>query len=312
MHRSLIPALLLIGVLFGGSITPAGAQEMAAVVVGGGEHTLRRKPTFLQMDIVLTARGKTLKVALDALAERKQAASLLLATLKADKDSITFGDSEISAEEEQQRMMFQQLIAQRVAQGASVPKGLKPPTTRKVSCTLSVRWPLEYDSPEQLLVQADAVREQVVTADLAGKKEKKELSPQEEELQEELAQLQSQYGYGGQQTSPDEPKFVYVAIITVDERKKAMADAFVKARDKATQLAAAAGVKLGTLVELSGEGSGISFDPTEELGYSPYYAYQMAMAGQTPSTKKDNEASSLKAGEISFQFHVQAKFRLSQ
>ena len=128
---------------------------------------------------------------------------------------------------------------------------------------LSVQWPLKADNPEKLLLAADELREKIKAADLAGGNDAPKLSPEEQEVAEEMAAEQSRQS-NEEATAPNEPRFVFVARLTAAERQKALAEAFAKARVQAAELAKAAGMELGSLASLSGEGGG------NAGGLSPY------------------------------------------
>jgi hypothetical protein len=59
-------------------------------------------------------------------------------------------------------------------------------------------------------------------------------------------------------TAPGEPRFVYVCKISDADEKKALAEAFAKAKAHAAELSRAAGAELGALRSLSGNQSGNS------------------------------------------------------
>lgn len=92
--------------------------------------------------------------------------------------------------------------------------------------------------------------------DLAGSKAEDSL--EQAELMEEMDGMDDfSMNYGGEeQIKPGTPQFTYMAQITAEGRAKAMADAYQKAQQKATQLAKAANVKMGPLVGLYGSGRG--------------------------------------------------------
>jgi hypothetical protein len=117
-------------------------------------------------------------------------------------------------------------------------------------------WPLESQTPEQLLLMVEGLQDQIKAADLAGAKAVEKLSPEEEEMAEEANQMMAN-SYGGEQAAAaGEPQFVFVAVLPKAEREKAMAEAFARAKLNAAELAKAADVKLGPLVGLSGSWSG--------------------------------------------------------
>ena len=134
------------------------------------------------------------------------------------------------------------VLAQMRNRGRKVPKGLQAPQSVTVTSMLTAQWPIETQSHEKVLLMAQDIEEKVKAADLAGSKETEKLSPEEEELEEEAGQAANQSGNDeGQQ--PRQPQFLFIAVLSEQDRRKAMADAAVKARQQAAELAAAAGVE---------------------------------------------------------------------
>ena len=97
-----------------------------------------------------------------------------------------------------------------------------------------------------------------------------------------------------------------------------MADAFVKAKANAAELAAAAGVELGSLAGLSGNCSGqSSMGENEYGGYNPMQSYygrlrrMMAQqGGGEESDGKQDEAVSAEPAALTFTCYVTASFGL--
>jgi hypothetical protein len=84
-----------------------------------------------------------------------------------------------------------------------------------------------------------------------------QLSPEEQELAEEMAEMMSDHGYGsGSEAKPGEPQFVFVARISEEDRRQAMTEAFAKAQASAARVAAAAGKELGELAHLQSNSRG--------------------------------------------------------
>lgn len=282
--------------------TAASAQD-GATVSGSGSAAIKRPASKLRMSIVLAAKGKTLEDALGKLKERRELATAHLKKLQADTTSAKFSDTALGAESgqraEMQRMM-------RMARGGRVPKALEVPASVTVNCTLTADWPLQYESSDELLIASQKLQEKVKEADLGGLKEPKQLTPQEQELEEELAGTENEnYSpYGEPQAKPGEPSFLYVATITKEERSAALAEAYGKAKDQASRLAQAAGLQLGALVEVSGQASADDLE-----GLDPYTAYQLRQRGQLGANNADDEATSATPGHVTAVANVQAKFR---
>jgi hypothetical protein len=198
-------------------------------------------------------------------------------------------------------MMMMQMRAR-----GRAPKGLQVPKSVTTMSTLTVEWPLTMETNEELLQFSDTLQNKIKAADLAGLNEPRKLTLEEEELQAEMEEAMSEYGgYGYPQAKPGEPSFVYVARISEDERAKALAAAFDKAKAQALGLAVAAGAKFGKLSSLSG---GIT--PSNEGEYGNSFAMQIMMAQGTSAGNDENEAQAASPGPVTFQVMVNATFRL--
>ncbi len=291
--------------MFGGSTTPS--------ISGVGTTTLKRTPSAVRMYVELLAKGETLDKALGKLKDRHEAAIVQLEALDADKDSIKMGPPSLSNMQTEQKKQMERMIMQRMgSRGKKVPKGLKVPKSVSVSAKLTAQWPLDAKSPQELLLAVEALKEKINDADIAGRKEAEELSEEEKELAEEAEGMMN--SFGEEKVPVGEPQFVFLAQISDDEHKTAMAEAFSKAKEQAAKLALAAGVKLGPLVALSGQGGGNNAFENQMMhggmGYrQQQYLQQLIGAGSMPGmTPKSNEAISSGVGPVTFQFNVQASF----
>lgn len=291
-------------------------------MMGGGRPTVtatgtvavQQKPTRMRMHMQLFAKAKTLEAALAKLKERREAATLQLESLRADKKSIVFDGPTLSAAEAGQKRQLEAMVMQQLRARGKKPKGIQVPQTVTVTTTLTAEWPLEAKSQEQLLVLAQAIEDKIKTADISGSQEMEKLSPEEEELADEAKQMMGRFG---QQEQPlGQPTILYVAVLSKQDRRKAMADAFAKASAEAAELAKAAGVVRGPLVGLRG-GCNPQRDTGEE-GYNSYssgrnffLARMMAQAGGD-SDEKPTEAVSANPATLTFSCYVAATFTLWQ
>ena len=108
---------------------PPAADGRQMVVSGAGVVTLRRPPTALGMNVTLSGKGKDAKQAMGSLQDRREAARLLLKSLKADMDSVKFSDPYMADAESDQRNQFEQMVRARVT--ASAP--LRRPRRRRAT-----------------------------------------------------------------------------------------------------------------------------------------------------------------------------------
>lgn len=303
---------------------PLGLWESGALaqspsgrtIAGTGAVTLERPPCALRMYVEVFARGKTLEEALAKLKDRREAARMQIEGLKADPKSIEFGTPSLSDPKSQQRRRMEAMVIERLrSTGRKVPKALRTPKTFTVSTRLTAEWPLEAESHDACLLAAHSLQEKVKAANLAGHDDTEKLSPEEEELAEEMAEMGP--FSGEEEVKPGTPHFVYVARITEEDRDQAMAEAFGKASANAARLARAAGARLGPLVGLSGHGSGSG----EESAYygSPYgYEYQqyvqrlMGHRRHSGAAQEENETVGSDPGSLGFVFSVNAVFALEK
>jgi hypothetical protein len=271
------------------------------------------------MYIELVAKGKSLEEALTKLKDRREAAKVQLDAMGADKDSIALGTPRRSSAQGQQQQQIEMMVMQRItSRGRAVPKGLQVPKSVAVSTTLTAEWPLKAETPEALLLELETLKEKVTAADLAGVKQAEKLSPEEEELAEEMAQMMQNRG---EEAAPvGQPVFIYVARITPEDRDKAMARAFAKARTQAEMVARAAGVKLGPLVGLSGHVQGGRAQHSSSMMYGDpfggnytarnYFQSLLSQQAGDDESGESNETTGGNPGQLSFTFVVTANFAL--
>ncbi len=293
---------------FGGQ----SGEASPGTVSGMGTVSIKTKPQRLRMTIQLQEKGKTVQESLAKLADRLIAARLQLEELSPKETDVSkrmhMSNSEptLSSGQTDEEKQMQQMMMQQMRSRGRAPKGLQVPKSVTTAITLTAEWPVWDKSNEELLLFADTLQEKIKAADLAGLNEPKQLTPEEEELQAEMEEMMSDYGYGNEQAKPGEPSFVYVAKISEEERATALAAAFEKAKAQAQRLAVAAGAKFGKLSSLSG---GTSPSDEDSYGYNGY-AMRMMMAQAATSSDDENEAITASPGLVTFQVMVNATFRL--
>ncbi|MGQ0635969.1 MAG: SIMPL domain-containing protein [Planctomycetaceae bacterium] len=297
---------------------PLMAQfELPNLVSGTGSVSLIRAPEKMRLQITIMGRGATLKDALSALQDRVSKAQTQLATLGAEKETIKVGDSRISElpnERNQQRqlqIMMMQRMKQRGGKGATKAPAAAPVL---VTAQLTADWKLSSKTAEELLLAVHPIQEKIKAADLAGSKEAEKLSPEQEEMLEEAEQS---FGFNsGDEQKPGEPAFMFVNRVSEAEREKALADAFEKAKAKATRLARAAGARLGALRSLStSDTGGAGFeDYSMNAVYGSYASRAMQMLrqqqGATPANDDEMEAVGVEPGMVRYNVTITASFTL--
>jgi uncharacterized protein YggE len=288
---------------------PAGAQSPAppgGTVTGLGFVDLKRQPEVLRVQVEILAKGKDLKEALARLKERREAARSRVAALGAIKDAVVFGEPALSSEKTDQQKQLEAMVARGVRFGGAKPAAkIKETPPAVVSFWLRFEVPLKATDAEDLLLVSQRLQEQVRAADLAGLKEFKKLSPQEEELAEEAQLTQGQEG----EPKRGEPTFAFVAKLSEADLAKATAEAFQKARHEAAKLAQAAGAELGRLHHLESQNGGLSAEETAYMSYSGRMAYQARMAQNFPAPERP-EAVGNQPGQVTYRVAVTAAFLL--
>jgi uncharacterized protein YggE len=296
----------------------SGARHVAAqytesgVVSGTGAVAISRPSEVMRMQIALLAKGGTLKDAMASLKARSDAARTRLVELGAVKDSITIGPAQISEQRNDRNRQIEMMMASRLKRGgkSAAKSKVTPPVI--VSAQLTAEWRLTGKTGDELLLAVHPLQEKIKGADIGGTKEAEKLSPEQEELLEEAESSGFNFS-SGDEPKPGEPTFLFVARISDDERDKATAQAYEKARLQAARLAKAAGAELGALRTL--QNAGFSGGDEYDFGWSSYssssYAYramQLARSRQSTDEDDDTEAVGVAPGEIKYKVTIMASF----
>jgi uncharacterized protein YggE len=300
----------------GGFGESVGMDASAGVVSGHGTVVVKRPPTLARMVMTLSGKGKTVEDALADLKAKREKAVALLEKLGADKKSIEPGPPTVSRDDSRKRHELESMIRQKM-RGGKGGKAIKLPESVTLVATLSAEWPLAAADADATFATVHKLQEQIKAAKLSGGKEPGKLSPEEEELAEEMGGEAEQMfpRYGDEQGDPSAPVFMYVAAIGDEDRDKAMAEAFQKAKADAARLAQAAGVELGALVGVSGAGNTGPMNSGgvyEDLGSGPMRELLMRSMQSGGTEEKEQEATGSDPGHVSFMFTVMANFALKK
>ena len=172
-----------------------------------------------------------------------------------------------------------------------------------VSATISADWPLETDGHEALLLKAENLKKRILDADPSGRRAAMEKAAEEDDTAPAPAQpyqIAPAPGYGVNTGNyPDFGlQFLYVAKVSPKQRQAAMAEAFANAKGQAAELAAAAGMQCGPLLNLGGSGcvnvTGATYLPAP------------ALINEDPNDVSSPEPNAT----LSYNVLVTAKFRL--
>lgn len=291
---------------FGGF--PAGGRP--GTVSGTGVSELEKLPGVMRIHLDLEASAGSLKEAIEVLKTQKESARQALEKLAADMDSVKFGQTSISdAQSEQQQQMAQMMAMidqQRGRTGRANPSQTAVPVT--VSCSLTAEWKLAADFNDDLLLIVHPLQQKILAADLSGTKNASALTPEQEELLEEIQGEFPSFPSG--ESSSANPVFMFVATITEEEHQNLLAEAFQEAKTRAARLSRATGAELGPLVSVtSGE------EQPDLTGTSSPYELQLLMTEfrmmqATGATRSDvsNEAISYRPGPVKKRLSVTAWF----
>jgi hypothetical protein len=255
------------------------------------------------MSIQFRETGKDLESAMKNLTDRRDAAKAQLMKLGAKENSFRSTDVKLAAEDPRTAMMMNV--------GRQAGKKKKKATASKVTIVTSTscEWALPQGSADELLTFVQTTKDKVQTADLAGQKEQKKLSAEEQEEAEEMEILQQQFGNSAA-TKPGEPRFVFLAKISAEEQQKARTAAYKKAHVRADHLANAAGKKLGKLHSLTSSG-----DESTAMQMMAYRRYQMGDGDESEEESSDDGEEegvgmSPSCTSVKFTYSVHAAFEL--
>jgi hypothetical protein len=274
--------------------------------------SVKRKPTILRIFLELVAKGSNMDEALKKMQQRRDTARSQLETLKADKDTINFGSPSLSNSQSSRQRQIEAMVMERMrSRGKKPSKASQSAQPVTVSVMLIAQWSLKAETPEQMLLMAQGLQEKIKAADLAGSKEAEKLSPEEQEIAEETADMA---------TSPEDPRmqsgqpiFIFIGTVSKEDREKLLSEAFSKAKAQAADLAKAANVELGPLIGLSGQCSGQSNfgnDEYDQYGNSSNIRRLLMLQTRENSSDIQFEAMSKDPAAAYFNASVRANFRL--
>jgi hypothetical protein len=270
----------------------------------------------MRAKLLLTAEGKDVREAVAALAKRRDDVRQKLIAAGATESSVSFSDTAPGngATSAQQQRMAQYLMAVQRNRGTislSSAAATTQPQSVTVSCLVTAEWPLAEASGDDFLATASDLQAKVKDA---AKGQKKQLTPEEQEVADEAAGMAAASGEDPSQTAPkpDEPTFIFVHKVTNAEQAKLAADALARARAEATRLSNAAGAALGAIRTISS--TAVSAADQDESS-SPYmvYARMINATGAGAATASDDakpEAVATQPGPVSYGVQVSVTFDL--
>jgi uncharacterized protein YggE len=258
----------------------AGAQGTRGPIISGSASVMvPLKPTAVRMTLRLQAQDKELKQAMAKLRQQRDSVLKKLETLRPLKDTIKYvGPSPVTAGSVMPTIGTATIaykapvatpswgpptlgppVGPATGVPAPVPGPSGPPPIVVVGA-VTAEWPLQGDNIEKLLIEASELQKKIEAADLTGGKKPKKSDSDDESSEEDKAVPSTYapstapytpapaiYGSPFATYAPGVPAWDYVARISAQQRKAAMAQAVVKAKARAAELAEAAGTGLGAL-----------------------------------------------------------------
>jgi uncharacterized protein YggE len=280
-------AAVLAGMFAGAA--PAKADDPTVSSAGSAEVKVRA--TSLRVRGEVTATGKDLGAALEALAKRKAAVSQGLEALKPASGTLTIGDAVVGsalAEDGSGESAYAQMMM-----GRRQPK--QPTTDVSVSALVKLSLDLPAGEPDAVLVGAKQLEDKV-KAVLKSDAAPAALTPEQKEQMEEM---QAMMQAGG--PSAEGITFQYVAPVGDDALRNATAEAITKARADAERLARAAGLELGPMKRLA------SSAESEMMSYMQRMS-RMQMGKSMEADK--NEAVGSAPGKLTLEVTVSTTYGL--
>ncbi|MCH8964007.1 MAG: SIMPL domain-containing protein [Planctomycetes bacterium] len=262
---------------------------------------------MLRMQIQFSAKDKELSKALANLEALKTAAKAQLGILGVEESSIEFGDPRVGQANANEQQQMQMMIMQRMRGGARASETTSDEDVN-VTMALTADWKIAGSSISEKLLFVHDLQKRITEANLAGRKDKEQLSLEEQELMEEMQDMGMYGGYGQPQQKPGEPSYSFVRLVSADQRTELMKEAFEKAQSDAQQLASAASVTLGDLSSLSYTINQPGNENNPYAQYAQMFGYPMGSAGE----QNKNEAISSIFGELAYAVNVIATFELQK
>ncbi len=267
-----------------------------------GKSLAKGNAEVLRMTLTVEAQGSDFKTAIGALSEKKKKVMIKLEKLEAVEDSIEFGDVKTGGGGDTSAM--QQQMMRRLGDDPRMAKMMKVKPPVKVTSKVTAEWKVQGEA-EAMLVMCDELKSKISDADVGLAKQKSELSPEQEELAEEMAEMMTDYG-GGQETPAGTPTFFYVRLVSQEDHDRLIGEAFVDAKSKAERLANATKLELGNVKMIALQ---------EDLipGYSNYgYGQQVQVPQSGPREDGTIESVAQSPLNLTYSVNVSVAFEIKQ
>lgn len=310
--------------------TAIQAQEGRTVpeVSASGTSSVNVLPEVIRVVIPLQIQAKNMDEALANLKSEKESALKKLQDIGFEKDHIQFQNVGVDREWETKRRQMEAMINQRIMQPQvmpvivpSSPDGVMEYHSPEPQATVPVLipeaptvlkqmifadWPVKGKTSEDLLKESSDLMQKIKAIDFQPQKE---MTPEEEELAEEMEGFMRNSHYSDESEQNNEPKFVYIAKLSDEKKQAAYQEACANAKKHAQTLAQLTGFELGMLKTLSGYHHAAT---PRDLGYSGNQDYQLIqMMSSQPSGHIQQlpvEGFSLTPEVVTFTISVQTAF----
>jgi uncharacterized protein YggE len=254
-------------------------SPLGSGIMVSGSETIPVKPTKLRLVMWVKAEGTDAKAALQALAAHRTKVKQDLIAMKAEEASITFSGSRLQSGDNQDESASYVRMQMMRASGAS-PNEAAAPEVVTAMAAVKAEWSLPVQEGDALALIPATLKEQIKARDLAGEKNKAELSAEAQEQMEEMAaMMQEEYGYygGGDAQAATAPKIDFLGSVSQEQVQLATKAAFNSAFGKASALADATGQKLGSLTSLYNNTSNENMEDYAYMGYGQSKPYPTSL-----------------------------------
>jgi len=283
------------------------SDASSAIISATGTSTIKRLPSTIRVIIPIQAKGQTIEDALKSLETERKTVLDKIQKIGFTEENVRVENFSFDQSQENKRRQMEMMVARRMRQAG--PK--KAVTTESVAirCTLFAEWPMTGNTVEDIFKESHALKQKVAAANLMPKSEK--LSPEEEELAEEMEAMDYS---SGEEESNNEPRFIFVAKISDEEGQKAYTEAFEQAQKQGDILAKAAGFKLVSLKQLTGNitKSQENSEPYSRYNHDPYLTQMIHSQQFGNSETKQFEGIATSPDSIVFTFIVQVSFGMDK
>jgi hypothetical protein len=230
----------------------------ASTLVVNAHQEVKLTPTKIRLLLPIQAEGREARTAITKLAEHRDHVRQELMALKAIPESISFTSSDVKSgipglptnqllPQRQAIMQMQQMRGGRPLDLDSLPKVFT------ANALAHADWTIPKQDLDALTLAVQSLREQIFQRDLGGLKQRAELAPDERAKLDEIKQMQAQwptFAYSSQQEDPTAAQIAFVATLAEDQEAAVLKAVMEQAKRVATQMAAAAGTKLGKVRSL--------------------------------------------------------------